>query len=97
MGVWIETFLVPKELFSWNVTPCVGVWIETCLQRQFPGSLSSHPAWVCGLKLSEAEEAGFARPVTPCVGVWIETFCRRLYNIPIRVTPCVGVWIETTQ
>ena len=33
-----------------SVTPCVGVWIETCV---FPGVLLSgwsHPAWVCGLK-----------------------------------------------
>ena len=51
MGVWIETcgywrFYSPRE-----VTPYVGVWIET-EQRQ-PAYLTgrkSHPTWVCGLK-----------------------------------------------
>ncbi len=35
-----------------EVTPCVGVWIETPLAF-FNSSINvSHPAWVCGLKLS---------------------------------------------
>ena len=34
-----------------QVTPCVGVWIETCRPR-LPRKpfAESHPAWVCGLK-----------------------------------------------
>ena len=32
------------------VTPCVGVWIETCKCFVFGYYWGSHPAWVCGLK-----------------------------------------------
>ena len=34
--------------------------------------IESHPAWVCGLKLSNAVNIQL-HEVTPCVGVWIET------------------------
>ena len=34
--------------------------------------IESHPAWVCGLKLSMDAIRSFIG-VTPCVGVWIET------------------------
>ena len=34
--------------------------------------IESHPAWVCGLKLSIAASTQW-HGVTPCVGVWIET------------------------
>ena len=33
-----------------NVTPCVGVWIETLRSSSLTCTSSSHPAWVCGLK-----------------------------------------------
>ena len=33
-----------------DVTPCVGVWIETHSGRGCMTSMRSHPAWVCGLK-----------------------------------------------
>ena len=32
------------------VTPCVGVWIETCSSAILISFSVSHPAWVCGLK-----------------------------------------------
>ena len=56
-----------------EVTPCVGVWIETALSSPKAIRILSHPAWVCGLKrrypfLKERNDE-----VTPCVGVWIET------------------------
>ena len=34
------------------VTPCVGVWIETQWEKHLAYAYKSHPAWVCGLKLS---------------------------------------------
>ena len=35
------------------VTPCVGVWIETGHTITYDcGAEQSHPAWVCGLKLT---------------------------------------------
>ena len=33
-----------------TVTPCVGVWIETCSGVHLTSMSMSHPAWVCGLK-----------------------------------------------
>ena len=35
--------------------------------------IESHPAWVCGLKLSDKKKIELSQIVTPCVGVWIET------------------------
>ena len=37
-------------LFHLDVTPCVGVWIETRYSLYREGERGSHPAWVCGLK-----------------------------------------------
>ena len=34
-----------------EVTPCMGVWIETSVTRKSTLTLASHPVWVCGLKL----------------------------------------------
>ena len=34
-----------------DVTPCVGVWIETLCKTLQLNRGMSHPAWVCGLKL----------------------------------------------
>ena len=39
-----------------KVTPCVGVWIETNNQTGQYRYYESHPAWVCGLKLSANNE-----------------------------------------
>ena len=33
-----------------EVTPCVGVWIETYGVKYPSPPQQSHPAWVCGLK-----------------------------------------------
>ena len=52
MGVWIETFKVDKSTKEYQVTPFVGVWIETVLNDVYLVALASHPSWVCGLKLS---------------------------------------------
>ena len=53
VGVWIETRprmqVFGKKFF---VTPCVGVWIETPSLVHKRTTHTSHPAWVCGLKLS---------------------------------------------
>ena len=35
--------------------------------------MSSHPSWVCGLKLSNDIKDWNRAAVTPFVGVWIET------------------------
>ena len=56
-----------------NVTPCVGVWIETKLTTKKKPKYWSHPAWVCGLKPNCLNGSLTVTLVTPCVGVWIET------------------------
>ena len=52
VGVWIETYELRNAVDYGTVTPCVGVWIETSdwFTRTVPVN-TSHPAWVCGLKL----------------------------------------------
>ena len=39
------------EIYHPNVTPYVGVWIETICWWRFLELKESHPTWVCGLKL----------------------------------------------
>ena len=51
MGVWIETDIIDLYGMYCDVTPCVGVWIETKIWKQDIPLNVSHPAWVCGLKL----------------------------------------------
>ena len=50
----------------------MGVWIETYELRNTLEYGTSHPAWVCGLKLN-GKNIRLMLIVTPCVGVWIET------------------------
>ena len=72
----------------------MGVWIETPIPSSRASSISSHPSWVCGLKLLRLSVLS-VHEVTPFVGVWIETW---LVSAPMHrcaVTPFVGVWIET--
>ena len=78
-----------------EVTPCVGVWIETydaCRSRCFVDVTPCVGVWIETNSLNTS----FPRyVVTPCVGVWIETsWIERTHYIEV-VTPCVGVWIET--
>ena len=47
--------------------------------------IESHPAWVCGLKLSFICHIRQSPFVTPCVGVWIET-----YDKVERIFPKMG-------
>ena len=76
MGVWIETERGAVHEIAVVVTPCVGVWIETCNIIKTARTYVSHPAWVCGLKpCDNVIHESFV--VTPCVGVWIETVIRR--------------------
>ena len=96
VGVWIETLILITLDQPPIVTPCVGVWIETVMYDESPDGDLSHPAWVCGLKLTGTKVWFFFVFVTPCVGVWIETCFNDKHNTTGVVTPCVGVWIETS-
>ena len=66
---------------SSEVTPCVGVWIETIKHKATKYNYESHPAWVCGLKHDEILKRFPEFKVTPCVGVWIETDIIDLYGL----------------
>ena len=58
MGVWIETMPVTTTLNDACVTPFMGVWIETnILPHVSMLFVSSHPSWVCGLKLETIKVA----------------------------------------
>ena len=84
------------QLFAeYAVTPFVGVWIETLLGGLFGKSNTSHPSWVCGLKLIRIHSKLIGHFVTPFVGVWIETYVDLAEWLNYMVTPFVGVWIET--
>ena len=56
-----------------TVTPCVGVWIETCMyicKMRFATVTPCVGVWIETFKYWRESNHMF---VTPCVGVWIET------------------------
>ena len=57
--------------------------------------MSSHPAWVRGLKLRSCFATQPIGVVAPCVGAWIETLKIAEGRHSWMVAPCVGAWIET--
>ena len=62
-----------KAIERENVTPFVGVWIETSVLLLCPNCLKVTPfvgVWIETLMITDA---AFASNVTPFVGVWIET------------------------
>ena len=65
--------IVHHRLDGLDVTPFVGVWIETRLSSEGFDYSKSHPSWVCGLKLVLSSKNCLSDKVTPFVGVWIET------------------------
>ena len=50
MGVWIETVRPQASLMVMEVTPYVGVWIETWLTEKQYIDRKSLLMWECGLK-----------------------------------------------
>ena len=95
MGVWIETEIDINEYLQKNVTPCVGVWIETALLDQSKEYQESHPAWVCGLKPIGNWRKSRNKLSHPA---WVCGLKHNEYDDVLGisgVTPCVGVWIET--
>ena len=78
-----------------DVTPFVGVWIETRPPPHLREDKESHPSWVCGLKLDIVYPSEEVVYVPPFVGVWIETLPLLDSQGAYTVTPFVGVWIET--
>ena len=96
VGVWIETsFTFPKRN-EFGVTPFVGVWIETNAKVRLFSDITSHPSWVCGLKLIVSIHlfhVMLRHTLRGCVD-WNLSLPRRMASSR-QVTPFVGVWIET--
>ena len=84
MGVWIETHCGNGHYKSYDVTPFVGVWIETLWYLYCLPKSKSHPSWVCGLKHEKIRYYIIGEYVTPFVGVWIETD-KGPFNIPTYI------------
>ena len=90
----------PKErgrILWQEVTPFVGVWIETQAYCCRVNQIQVTPfvgVWIETCSGASPSSSGCA--VTPFVGVWIETWLRFTMTRPWAVTPFVGVWIETT-
>ena len=94
MGVWIETRLFCSISRQVSVTPCMGVWIETCRKRKTEPLFQSHPVWVCGLKQSVGvvQLSRVSHTLYGCVD-WNSSVSTETQES--LVTPCMGVWIET--
>ena len=82
VGVWIETHLQVHGNGQQEVTPFVGVWIETCSRLRSSCNTSSHPSWVCGLKLPRTQQGLGVYGSHPS---WVcglkQIFWKLLYNI----------------
>ncbi len=57
---------------SWNVTPCVGVWIEIPDSELTNQEAVVTPCVGVWIEISAITFFRISLPVTPCVGVWIE-------------------------
>ena len=79
-----------------NVTPFVGVWIETRMLSLARPDPESHTLRGCVDWNFISSHFDIKPWVTPFVGVWIETSRNQLIYVTYVVTPFVGVWIETT-
>ena len=47
MGVWIETFPLAERIQTDNVTPCMGVWIETVVRLKLILVFVRHTLYGC--------------------------------------------------
>ena len=56
--------------------------------------IESHPAWVCGLKLSNAGDTQLHELSHPAWVCGLKLIPSAIIYF-VWVTPCVGVWIET--
>ena len=73
-----------------EVTPCVGVWIETPGTSTCTCSYSSHPAWVCGLKPHRRVQRGDLRRSHPA---WVCGLKRKTSRSPILLYGSHPAWV----
>ena len=82
-------------MLSKHVTPCVGVWIETCIIVPYFIIVISHTLRGCvdwNHHIIDDQIWGWCHTLRGCVDWNLSGGC---YPIVLIVTPCVGVWIET--
>ena len=73
----------------------MGVWIETLGGKVTAPTDTSHPSWVCGLKLALHHKSEWKQPSHPS---WVCGLKQNIFDTKYKqlvVTPFVGVWIET--
>ena len=80
-----------------DVTPFVGVWIETPELCHTCKAKICHTLRGCVDWNTKEILASMPKDVTPFVGVWIETGREGRNRLSVPVTPFVGVWIETFE
>ena len=69
------------ECSAFWVTPCVGVWIETVMDKGTVITEKVTPCvgvWIETIMHPRQTGQGI---VTPCVGVWIETYSEHIANV----------------
>ena len=97
MGVWIETKATGKPVKPYNVTPYVGVWIETRVYMLSSAPMMSLLMWECGLK----HGLHGVLPIRALSLLMWECGLKRegasIRTDKLGVTPYVGVWIETLR
>ena len=62
-----------------KVAPCVGAWIETKIYEELQIWVSSHPAWVRGLKLAFAGSSSAKSESHPAWVRGLKHLQRRIY------------------
>ena len=62
-----------RESLKSDVTPCVGVWIETENRDEVGQDLNVTPCVGVWIETENQQKPYTTLWVTPCVGVWIET------------------------
>ena len=85
-------------LFYIFVTPCVGVWIEICMDSHFVDDISVTPCvgvWIEILSDWEIQCGQRCHSLRGSVD-WNKKWGRFVFAV-LFVTPCVGVWIEIAE
>ena len=72
----------------------MGAWIEIYEDTSPHYSYQSHPTWVRGLKLDNADGTGLTLTVAPHMGAWIEIVMESYFKNKYKVAPHMGAWIE---
>ena len=84
-----------NEMQQCQVTPHVGVWIETTILARWSDRSMSLPMWECGLKHCVCLTGDLKIKSLPMWECGLKPHSVGKRRRLCRVTPHVGVWIET--